>query len=138
MRARICILAGFIIAMGACSPRPAKVDNKEGIVSSIGPVEDAGEGEWTVHLSIFDFEGDPVDVTAEIRSGDGAWTTLEHCAKTEAPCLKQPLRALSTRDDGRDVQHITRIDPGSVDLNDAALRFYALDDQSDAVIWPKP
>lgn len=138
MRARICILIGLIAMMGACSPNPAKVDNKEGVVTSVGPVQETADGDWEIYLSVFDFEGDPVDVTAEIRQHDGAWSTLEHCANADAPCLKQPLRALSTYEDGRDKQHIVRIDPGSLNISAATLQFYALDDQNDAVIWPKP
>jgi len=137
MIARISLLILFLFAMGACSPRPAKVDNQDGVVTSIGPVT-AEDGTWVVQFSIFDFEGDPVDVIAEIAGGEDPWMALEPCVDAAAPCLKQSLRAVSTRADGRDAQHQVVIDAGGLALSKTRLRFYAHKNQSDAVVWPNP
>lgn len=138
MAARTLFTILALIAFGACSPRPAKVDNKEGIVTSIGPVIEAEDGLWTIHLSVFDYEGDPVDVHAEIAGGDDPWTALEHCSDAPAPCLKQKLRGLSSRDNGKDAQHVITIDAGGLALSKTTIRMYALEDQEDLVTWPQP
>lgn len=138
MAARIVLITLFFLAFGACSPRPAKVENKDGIVTSVGPVTEDEDGLWTVHLSVFDYEGDPVDVIAEIAGGDDPWTALEHCSQSDAPCVKQKLRGLSTRANNKDSQHIVTVDPGGLALQKTSLRMYALEDQSDVVTWPEP
>lgn len=135
---RPCIGILFFVAMSACSPRPAKVDNQDGVVTSVGPITEHEEGEWIIQFSVFDFEGDPVDVIAEIAAGDDPWTTLEHCSESAAPCLKQKLRGLSSRADGHDEQHMVHLDSGGLNLSKTAFRLYALEDRSDVVIWPNP
>lgn len=138
MRVRIVIGILLFVGMAACAPKPVKVDNKEGIVSSVGPVLEDADGLWSLSFSVFDYEGDPVDVHAEVSDDGITWTSLEHCSDSEAPCLKQNLRGTSSRADSYDDQHTVVIDPGGWSLSQTLLRLYALEDRSDEVIWPAP
>lgn len=138
MRFRTFIAILVFAGSAACSPKPVKVDNNPGIVSSIGPVLEDADGLWTLNFSVFDYEGDAVDVHAEISQDGTTWSALEHCSDSAAPCLTQPLRGLSTRADGHDEQHLAVIDPGGHLLDETSLRLYALDDLSDNVVWPAP
>lgn len=138
MRVRTFIGILVVVSMAACSPKPVKVGNNEGIVSSVGPVLQDADGLWTMNFSVFDYEGDPVDVHAEFSNDGTTWTALEHCSVADAPCLKQKLRGISSRADGHDEQHTAVIDPGGQTLDQTSLRLFALDDRSDEVNWPAP
>ena len=124
----------LVLLLAGCTMSPIKIEDKEGVVSSVGPVVAGDDGLWTLHLSVFDYDGDPVDVTAEYRA-NGEWLALESCQGETAPCLVGGLRGLHSRDDRNDQQHQTVIRPGTLSLDAVELRLYALEDQSDAVIW---
>lgn len=139
MTSRALLSCSFLLAfatMAACAPNPVNVANKEGIVTSVGPVIEDADGAWTVSFSVFDNEGDQVDVRAEFQRGGGAWESLQPCAVSEAPCTVGSLRGLSTRKDYKDEQHQIVVRPGSLSMDSDALRFSALEDRSDAVTWP--
>lgn len=138
MRFRTFIGILVFVGLAACSPKPVKIDNAQGIVSSIGPVLEDADGLWTLNFSVFDYEGDAVDVQAEISTDGTTWNALKHCSDSAAPCLRQSLRGLSSRADGHDEQHIAVIDPGGRALDQTSLRLHALDDLSDRVVWPSP
>lgn len=126
----------LVLLLAGCTMSPIKIENKDGVVSSVGPVVEGGDGLWTLHLSVYDYDGDPVDVTAEYRA-NGEWVALERCEGEATPCLVGGLRGLHSREDRGDQQHQTVIRPGALSLDSVELRLYALEDQSDAVTWPR-
>lgn len=100
------LLVFSLLAATACN-KEIDVDNLLGRVTSIGPVYQQEDGLYTIHFSIFDRDGDPTDVTAEYRLGDGqAWQEIPACDAQNVPdCqLVGGLLGLGT-DLGVAVQH---------------------------------
>lgn len=136
MRAlQFALVSAALLLATACGQKPIKIGNLDGQVSTIGPVYEDADGTWTVHFSVSDYEGDPVDVTAESRSGTSAWTPLLPCAKAEAPCLIGGLKGLHTAKRGEDVQHTVRIRPAGGSVDALQLRMYVDEGVDRAVVF---
>lgn len=135
MTLRALALLACLFLVCACTQKPIKVENKDGVVSSIGPVFSADADHWTLVFSVYDNDGDPVDVTAEYQVSNGSWTALSSCKGEETPCLIGGLHGLNSRKDYGHQQHQVLLRHGTLTLETTSIRMYALEDQSDVVDW---
>lgn len=73
-------LALIAVAGTGCN-KDIEVDNLLGRVTSVGPVYKQEDGRYTIHFSVYDRDGDPTDVVAEYRFGEGqAWERIPACS----------------------------------------------------------
>lgn len=134
MNARLPIFLLATLITAACAASPIRIDNHPGIVTSVGPIVEDADGQWTMHLTVYDYDGDPVDVHAEYKVGE-QWAPIPSCKGDATPCMVGHLRGLNSRTDLKDQPHQIAIQPGTADLQTFEIRLFALEDQSDQVHW---
>lgn len=121
----------------ACDSKDLEISNMPGKVGALGPLVTQDDGTWDLSISVYDYEGDPVNATIEFADNQGAWQALSACAASSTPCLRTLARGLSTHIDARAKLHHIIIDPGQRDIDSTRIRAY-VDDADDHVVWPAP
>lgn len=130
------ILCGTLGSSAGCS-KDIEVDNLLGRVTSIGPVYKQEDGRYTVHFSVYDRDGDPTDVVAEYRFGEGqAWQRIPACSATQAEdCqLIGGLEALGTDPSGSVQHQVAWRAPDALVGRDIELRMRATTDPDRGVV----